>query len=38
LAADAAAPEPQKPVPPKRKPARRDQEDILARTLQHRIK
>ncbi len=38
LAADAPAPEPQKPVPPKRKPARRDQEDILARTLQHRIK
>ena len=38
LAPDAPAPEPQKPVPPRRKPARRDQEDILARTLQHRIK
>ncbi len=32
------APDEAKPAPAKRKPARRDQEDILARTLQHRIK
>ncbi len=38
LAAEPPAPEAPKPAPLKRKPARRDQEDILARTLQHRIK
>jgi predicted RNA-binding protein with RPS1 domain len=36
--APAPAPDEAKPAPAKRKPARRDQEDILARTLQHRIK
>jgi len=38
LTAEPPAPEAPMPAPPKRKPARRDQEDILARTLQHRIK